>query len=96
MFSMPIELNTHAINAPPTNTEIIVFQLATPVQSKITAPIRIATVSYTHLDVYKRQVFAFRQSNDELFDKCSHVLVGDYFALPLFHTEYRDVYKRQS
>ena len=42
LFSMPIALNTQAMNAPPTNTEIIVFQLATPVHKRITAPIRIA------------------------------------------------------
>lgn len=40
--SMPMALNTQAMNAPPTNTEIIVFQLAMPVHRRITAPIRIA------------------------------------------------------
>ena len=39
---MPIALNTQAMNAPPTNTESIVFQLATPVHNRITAPIRMA------------------------------------------------------
>ena len=37
----------------------------------------------------KVHVFAFRQCHDKLFDKCSHILVGDHFALPLFHAEYR-------
>ena len=34
-------------------------------------------------------VLTLGQCNDKLFDERSHVLVGDHFALPLFHAEYR-------
>ena len=42
--SGPNWLNKNAVNAPPTNTDNIVFQLATRVTRRITAPIRIANV----------------------------------------------------
>ena len=40
--SIPMALNIHAVSAPPTKTDSIVFQLAMPVKSSSTAPMPMA------------------------------------------------------
>ena len=40
----PIRLNSRPVRYPPANTLSMIRQLATPVQSRMTAPIRIASV----------------------------------------------------
>src|SRR5574344_482677 len=54
--SGPQIFNTQAIKAPPTKTDTIVFQLATPVHNRITAPISMAITLVSPIEPGMRPV----------------------------------------
>ena len=58
-------------------------------------------VSYTHLDVYKRQIKVQKRKKEEVFAKANELLLkmglegrGDAYPYPVSYT-HLDVYKRQ-
>ena len=69
-FSMKVKFNIYVV----LSSYLDYLQIYTLISTYWNVKIRFMPVSYTHLDVYKRQVIAFRGQPQHDFSKCYHFL----------------------